>query len=99
LRDAALVDAYVDQRRAAAHAPEHAAADELRGHLARRQDRADDEIRLSDDRLSGLERHARETFSQSGKSFLGPGKDANFGSHSMRYTQPIRADVACAEDR
>src|SRR5439155_18403065 len=65
----------------------------------RRQDRADDEIRLSDDRLSGLERHARETFSQSGKSFLGPGKDANFGSHAMRDRQRIRADVACAEDQ
>src|SRR5256712_2568129 len=99
LRDAALVDADVDQRRAAAHAPEHAAADELRGHLARRQDRADDEIRLSDARLSSLERYARETFSQSGKSFLGSGKDANFGSHSMRDRKRIRADVACAEDQ
>src|SRR5438309_1861005 len=99
LRDAALVDADVDQRRAAAHAPEHDAADELRGHLARRQDRADDEIRLSDARLSRLERYARETFSQSGKSFLGSGKDANFGSHSMRDRKRIRADVACAEDQ
>jgi len=45
-----------------------------------------------------LERHARETFSQGGKSFFGSGKDANFGSHSMRYRQRVRADVACAED-
>src|SRR6267143_1079362 len=98
LRDPALVDADVDQRRAAAHAPEHVAADELRRHLAWLQDPADDQIRLGNDGPSGLEGHAWETLSQTWKSLLGPGKDANFGSHSVRYRQRIRADVACAED-
>src|SRR6267143_736897 len=98
LRDPALVDADVDQRRAAAHVPEHVAGDERRRHLAWRQDPADDEIRLRDDGPSGLERHAWETFSQSGKSFFGPGKDANFGSHAVRERERIRADVARAED-
>src|SRR5712691_2496280 len=98
LRDPALVDADVDQRRAAAHAPEHVTADELRRHLAWHQDPADDEIRLGNDGPSSLERHAWETFSQTGKSFLGPGKDADFGSHAMRERKRIRADVACAED-
>src|SRR5207302_8858267 len=39
-----------------------------------------------------------EAFSQRGKSFFGPGKDADLGSHAMRERERVRADVARAED-